>query len=84
MTQSKLGQERTTQEKEHMKTIFIQLLDKITKGDAGPGSTEMLKIFCSLIDCNEQEKSSLLSMIGKASDKKKTTATGGFMGLLKK
>ena len=80
---SKLGQERTTQEKEHLKTIFMNFIDKLSKGDLGPGTTEMLKILCALIDCSEQERNSVFSMVSQAgADKKKTG--GGLMGFLKK
>lgn len=84
-TQSKLGQERTQQEKEHLKIIFIQVLEKITKGETGPGAAEMLKIFCSLIDCTEQEKATILSMAGgKPGEKRKSTAGPSLMGFMKK
>jgi hypothetical protein len=59
-------------------------LDKITKGDTGPGAVEILKIFCSLIDCTEQEKNRIISMIGKPGEKRKSTAGPTLIGFTKK
>jgi hypothetical protein len=61
----KLSQSQSHHEKEHLKTILTRFLDRLLKGATEKDTPELLKILCSLADCNDKERASLVESLQK-------------------
>lgn len=63
--QKKLNQTQSVHEKQHLKTILTRFLDNLLKGATAKDTPELLKILCSLVDCDEKERAQLADQLNK-------------------